>query len=82
MLRIRRKSELLSTKAMNELSDKEKRIKEQAKQIEEKEQDGSSDAMISKDEELIAAAETLQEKERIHAEMSKRLEDNEALSSR
>ena len=82
MLRIRRKSELLSTKAMNELSDKEKRINEQAKQIEEKEQDGSSDAMISKDEEIIAAAEKLQEKERIHAEMSKRLEDTEALSNR
>ena len=29
-------SEALSTKAMNELSEKEKRIQEQAKQIEEK----------------------------------------------
>ena len=51
--------EALSTKAMNELSENEKRIQEQAKQIEEKEQDGSSDALISKDEEIIAAAEKL-----------------------
>ena len=32
--------------------------------------------------EIIAAAEKLQEKERIHAEMSQRLEDTEALSNR
>ena len=70
------------TKAMNELSEKEKIIQEKAKQIEEKEQEGSSDALISKDEEIIAAAKKLQEKERIHAEMSKRLEDTEALSTR
>ena len=60
---------------MNELSEKEKIIQEQAKQIEEIEQEGSSYALISKDKEIIAAAEKLQEKERIHAEMSKRLED-------
>ena len=41
--------EALLTKAMNELSEKEKRIQKQAKQIEEKEQEGSSDALISKD---------------------------------
>ena len=68
-------SEAISTKAMNELSEKEKIIQEQAKQIEEKEHEGSIDAIISKDKEIIAAAEKLQEKERIHAEMSKRLED-------
>ena len=42
-------SEALSTKAMNELSERYKIIQEQAKQIEEKEQEGSSDALISKD---------------------------------
>ena len=47
---------------MNELSEKEKIIQEQAKQIEEKEQEGSSDALISKDREIIAAAEKLQGK--------------------
>ena len=60
-------SEALLTKAMNELSEKEKMIQEQAKQIELKEQEGSSDTLISKDKEIIAAAEKLQEKERIHA---------------
>ena len=62
-------SEALSTKAMNELSEKGEIIQEKEKQIEEKEQEFSSDALISKDEEIIAAAEKLQEKERIHAEM-------------
>ena len=47
-----------------------------------KEQKGSSDALISKYEEIIAAAEKLQGKERIHAEMSKRLEDTEAILTR
>ena len=42
-------SEALLNKAMNELSEKEKIIQEQAKKIEEKEQEGSSDALISKD---------------------------------
>ena len=52
---------------MNKPSEKEKIIQEQAKQIEEKEQEVSSDALISKDKEIIAYAEKLQEKERIHA---------------
>ena len=67
---------------MNELSERQKIIQEQAKQVEEKQQKGSSEALISKDEEIIAAAEKLQEKEWIHAEMSKRLEDTEALLTR
>ena len=36
-------------------------IQDQEKQIEEKDQEGSSDALISKDKEIIAAAEKLQE---------------------
>ena len=67
---------------MNELGEKEKIIQEQAKQIEAKKQEGRSDALISTDKEVIAAAEKLQEKEQIHAEMSKRFEDTEALSTR
>ena len=50
--------------------------------MKEKEQEGSSDALISKDKEILSAAEKLQGKERIHAEMSKRLEDTEALSTK
>ena len=54
---------------MNKLSEKEKISQEWENQIEEKVQEGSSDALISEDKEIIAAAEKLQEKERIHAEM-------------
>ena len=53
-------SEALSTKAMNELSEKQKIIQEQTNQIEEKKQEGSIYALISKDKEIIAAAEKLQ----------------------
>ena len=75
-------SEALSTKAMNELSEKDKIIQEKANQIEERGQEGSSDALISKYKEILASAEKLQEKDRIHAEMSKRLEDTDSLSTR
>ena len=50
-------SEALSTKTMNELSEKEKITQEQANQIEGKDKEVSSDALISKDKEIIAAAE-------------------------
>ena len=50
-------SKALLTKDMNELSKKKKIIQEQGNQIEEKQQEGSSDALISKDKEIIAAAE-------------------------
>ena len=55
-------SEALSIKSMTELSEKGKIFQEQAKQIEEKEQEGSSDALVSKDKEIIADAEKLQGK--------------------
>ena len=42
-------AEALSNRTVNELSDKEKMIKEQAKLIEEKENKGSSDALRVKD---------------------------------
>ena len=38
--------------------------------------------MAYQEKEFLAAAEKLQEKERIHEEMSKRLENTEALSTR
>ena len=47
---------------MNEMSEKEKIIQEQVKQIKEKEHEGSSDELISKYKEVIAAAEKLQGK--------------------
>ena len=42
-------TEALSTQDANDLSEEEKIIKEQAKLIEEKEKEGSSDALISID---------------------------------
>ena len=58
----------LSTKAMNELSDKEIIIQESEKEkiIKEKEK----------------AAEMFEEKERSHAEMAKRLQEGEATTTR
>ena len=56
--------ETLSTRAMNKLSEKEKIIQEQAKQIEEKEKEGKK---------ILAATENLQESERFQAEMAKKL---------
>ena len=42
-------AEALSTRTVNELSEKEIMIQEQAKLIEEKEKEGSSDALRAKD---------------------------------
>ena len=58
---------------MNKLSEKEKIIQEQAKQIDEKEKEGKK---------FLAAAENLKESERSQAEMAKKLEETEAASSR
>ena len=52
-------NEALSTRAMKKLSEKQKIIQEQEKLIEEKEKEGSSDALISKDKEILAAEEKL-----------------------
>ena len=66
-------SEALSTKAMNELSEKGKITQEQAKQIEEKEKEGKK---------ILASTENLNESERSQADMAKKLEKNRAASSR
>ena len=68
-------SEALSTKAMNELSEKEKIIQEI-----EKEKIFQEQASLTKEKET--AAEIFEEKERSHAEMEKRLEESEATSTR
>ena len=54
---------------MNELSEKEKIIQEQAKLIKEKEKESSAEGRNAKDK----------EKDRAHAEMTKRLEESETL---
>ena len=54
-------AEALSTRTVNELREKQKMIQEQAKLIEEKEKEGSSDALRAKDKEIMVAAEKLEE---------------------
>ena len=54
-------AEALSTRTVNELSEKNKMIQEQAKLIEEKEKAGSSATLRATDKEIMAAAEKLEE---------------------
>ena len=75
-------TEALSTQAANDLSEKEKIIQEQEKLIEEKEKEGSSDALISKDKEILAAEEKLKWKKWAYSYLAKRLKDKGALSTR
>ena len=66
-------AEALSTRTVNELSEKERIIQEQAKLIEQKEKEGSSDVLLSKDKEIMAAVEKLDEELLAHAEIAKSL---------
>ena len=50
-------AEALWNRTVNELSEKDIMIQEQAKLIEEKEKEGSSDALRVKDKEILTAAE-------------------------
>ena len=70
-------TEALSNQASNDLSEKEKIIQEQANPKEEKEKEGRSDALISKDKEILSAEKKLKWKKRAYSYLSKRLEDNE-----
>ena len=53
-------AEAISNRTVNEFSEKEKMIHEQAKLIEEKENKNSSDALRAKDKKSMAAAEKLE----------------------
>ena len=75
-------AEAISTRTVNELSKKEKMIQEQAKLIEEKEKEGSSDALRAKDKEIMVAAEKLEEEVLAHADIAIRLEEYGVLSTR
>ena len=75
-------TEALSTCTVNDLSEKEKMIQEQAKLIEEKEKEGISDALRAKDKEIMAAAEKLEEEVLAHAEIGKMLAESGLLSTR
>ena len=73
---------MISTRAMKDLSEKQKLIKEQSRVIVEKDKEGRSDALISKDEEILEAEEKLKCKKRAYSDLAKSLKDNEALSTR
>ena len=76
-----KESEALSTRAMKNLSEKQRIIQEQEKLIKEKEKESSTYAPSAKDNAILAAAENLEQKERAYAEMDKRLDDTGALST-
>ena len=76
-----KESEALSTRAMKKLSEKQIIIKEQANLIEGGKKESSTDETSAKDKEILAAAEKLEQKERAYADMAKRLDDTEALST-
>ena len=75
-------ADALSTCTVNELSEKEKIIQEQAKLIEEKEKEGSSDALRAKDKEVMAASEKLEKEVLAHVEIVIRLEESWVISTR
>ena len=66
---------------MKKISYKQRIIQEQGKLIKEKEKDSSTDAPSAKAKTIPMAAEKLEQKERAYAEMAKRLDDTEALST-
>ena len=66
---------------MKKLSQKQRIIQEQAKLIKEKEKESSTDAPIANDKAILAGAEKLVQKERNYAEMAKKLDDAESLST-
>ena len=57
-------------------------IQEQAKLIEEKEKEGSSDGLSAKYKEIMVAAENLEEEVLAHADITIRLEESGVLLTR
>ena len=66
---------------MKKLSEKQRINQEQANLIKEKEKESITDATSAKDKAILAAAEKLDQKERDYAEMDKRLDGTEVLST-
>ena len=66
---------------MKNLSEKQRIIQDQANLIKEKEKESSTDAPSANDKAILAAAEKLEQKERNYAEMAKKLDDTESLST-
>ena len=75
-------TEAMSSRAMKKLSENQKKILGQAKILREKLKEFSTDGPSAKDKEIMAAAGKLEEKVRAHADISERLEESEALSTK
>ena len=72
----------MSSRAMKKLSEKQKTIQEQPNLLREKLKQFSTDGPSAKDKEIMAAAEKLERKVRAHADISERLEESEAVSTK
>ena len=66
---------------MKKLSEKQRIIQEQANIIKKKEKESITNTPSSKYKAILAATENLEQKERAYAEMAKRLDDTEAIST-
>ena len=75
-------NEAMSSRAMKKLSENQRTIQDQANLLIEKLKEFSTDGPSAEDKKIMAAAENLEEKVRAHAEISERLEESEALSTK
>ena len=71
----------MSSRAMKKLSEKQKTIQEQANLLREK-KDGSTDGPSSKNKEIMAAAENINDNERAYANIAKMLGKTETVSTK
>ena len=75
-------TEAMSSREMKKLSEKQRTIQEQEKLLIEKEKEGSTDESSAKDKEIMADAEYFEGKVPSHADISERLEESEAVSTK
>ena len=68
-------ADALSTRTVNDMSEKEKMIQEQVKLIEKEKKEGSSDVLCAKVRSIMSAVEKLEEEVFAHAEIAKSLEE-------
>ena len=66
---------------MKNISEKQRIIQQQAQLTKENEKESITDAPSAKNKAILVAAEKIKQKDRAYAEMAKRLDDTEALST-
>ena len=77
-----KESEALSTQALKKLSERQIIIQDKANLIKEKEKESRTDTSSAKYKAILTSAKKLEQKERAYAEMDKRIDDTEALSTK